>query len=139
MPRSVRKLDPQGLEIGEKLRWKYDQTSYFDFFPWSLFSYAKILSTCRIKLKEKKHKIHLALQTLGMNNRPDKVGKRAVTDGLAIWPRLHVQLHCQEQVTTTVLLGLSLANLKYSINKIFMNFFLILYFWSLHSMIMTSG
>ncbi len=28
-----------------------------------------------------------------MNNRPDKVGERAVADGLAVGPRLHVQLH----------------------------------------------
>ena len=28
-------IAPQGLEIGEELLWKYDETHFFVFFPWS--------------------------------------------------------------------------------------------------------
>ncbi len=33
--RRVRKLALQGLEIGEKLLWKYEETRNFGFYPWS--------------------------------------------------------------------------------------------------------
>ena len=44
LPRRVRQMAPQGyspplgLEIGEKLLWKYDKTLYFVFFQWSKIS-----------------------------------------------------------------------------------------------------
>ena len=28
-------IDPQGLEIGGKLLWKYEETRYFEFLLWS--------------------------------------------------------------------------------------------------------
>ena len=34
---------PQGLEIGEKLLWKYEETRNCGFFPWPEFSLNKIL------------------------------------------------------------------------------------------------
>ena len=42
---SRRKSPPWGLEIGEKLLWKYDLTRYFVFFPWSnkIFSNSYLL------------------------------------------------------------------------------------------------
>ena len=45
----------QWLEIGEKLMWKYDETRYFVFFPWSKPSielplFSKIISRIFILL-----------------------------------------------------------------------------------------
>ena len=34
---------PQGLNIGEKLLWKYDEARYFVFFPWAIFNIKKTL------------------------------------------------------------------------------------------------
>ena len=34
-------IAPQGLEKGEKLLWKYDETHYVVFFPWSIMIFKK--------------------------------------------------------------------------------------------------
>ncbi len=34
------RVPPQKLELGEKLRWKYEETRHFEFFPWSKYIYS---------------------------------------------------------------------------------------------------